>query len=430
MILFGSVMLQYGCSPDESAEIELNVENGIAADSLCGTCSFVVDSVVTDGELLGILPGQTICLDARKKYGPLVFRNLRGTPESPVYIRNCGGTAIIESDSTFGVKVEFSENIRFLGNGMGAEDMGIRITNHHGYYLTFENFTSDFEVAQIEIAGASRYGLEDGINGFAGIGIKTSPYHDCDLFTDPSRQAWVMRNVSVHNNYIHDTGGEGIYIGHGFYTGRLEPTCPEQTTYSHSIKGLRVYENLIEDVGNDGIQVKNADEDVMVFRNIIKNTGTRNVGAQNEGLFIGEGTTGKFYMNFIANSSGDGCKIQGIGNLDVFKNVIVNPGADGINVSQGAYGVRLDDGYFNIRENFIFHPNGYGFVFYNENGGHKEFSDNTVIFTDEYIGKGAVVELVGNLLTNQMTPEILTEMRALEALEKGLLRFDPRENRK
>ncbi len=400
------VMLSFRCADDDEiipTITDPKSERASAHDqedsSACDACDYVVTSKITDGDSLNIQPGQVICLDADIKYDALIFRNIKGSYRNPVKITNCGGVAVIDSHDRYGVKFQNSKHFRLLGNGHGPDLYGIRITTEKGFYLTMEQFTTSFEIAQVEIAGKSRHGLSREIGGFAGIGVKTSPYQDCDLFTDESRKAWIMRHVSIHNNYIHDTGGEGIYIGHGFYTGRKEDDCP-RITYSHAIKGLRVYENFIENVGYDGIQIKNADHDVLVFRNVIRNYGTRNNEPQNEGLFIGEGTTGKFYYNTIAVGTGDGIRIQGIGNLDVFKNKILYPDNDGINVSHGAFGYRLPGGYFNIVDNIIHKPNGDGFVFHNEKGGPKRFNNNMIIEPGgEFVRRAAAVDLYSNEFT-------------------------------
>ena len=66
----------------------------------------------------------------------------------------------------------------------------------------------------------------------------------------------------------------------GFYLGRVESSCKigdEEdwvTTYSHSIKRLRVFNNLLENIGYDGFQVKNADENAENYNNVVRNYGT------------------------------------------------------------------------------------------------------------------------------------------------------------
>ncbi len=382
--------------PDESTSIieSTSIENR-PNPIACEECDFIVDSYVTDGQLLGVQPGDLICLSANTSYSRLVFRNINGTRNNPVMIKNCGGVASVYSDAAFGLKFENSKDFKLIGNG-SVDEYGIKVTTEKGFYITMEKFTTDFEIAHIEVAGAHINGIGE-TAGFAGIGVKTSPYQDCDLFTDPTRQAWIMRDVSIHDNYIHDTGGEGIYMGHGFYKGRTESNC-NAMTYSHSIKGVKIYNNLIENVGYDGMQIKNANQNVAVYDNVIRNYGTKNHSAHNEGLFIGEGTTGKFYGNIIDTGTGNGCQIQGLGNLDIFNNLIVNSGGHGIYATHGTYVIRLKDGYFNIFNNTVLNSGEYGFIFYNDDGGAKRFVNNIVAGAGVLTKNGARLEQESNNL--------------------------------
>jgi hypothetical protein len=56
----------------------------------CKTCKYIVASneTIVDGALLGIKPGDIICLDAAKKYSSVEFTNILGTIEKPVVIAN------------------------------------------------------------------------------------------------------------------------------------------------------------------------------------------------------------------------------------------------------------------------------------------------------------------------------------------------------
>ncbi len=381
----------------------------------CNRCDYVVWEYETDGRKLGIKPGDTICLSAAKKYSRLLLKNIEGTADNPVVITNCGGTAVVYSSTGFGVKFENSKHFRLTGNG-GPEKYGIKISTEKGFYLTMEKLTTDFEIAQVEIAGTTEKGLGSNA-GFAGIGVKTSPYQNCELFADSTRKAWVMQNVSIHDNYIHDTGGEGLYIGHGFYNGRKEKQC-DFVTYAHSIKGLRVFDNLIENVGYDGIQIKNADEDVEVYNNVVNNYGTKNHPAHNEGLFIGEGTTGRFYGNIIDTGTGNGCQIQGIGNIDIYNNVFLNSGENGMYAAHGPQVLRLKDAYFNISHNTIYNSAKAGFVFFNNDGGPKIFTNNKVVLAGTLNKKGAAVEMKNNLFSNEAT-EVADVLKAIESLRQG-----------
>ncbi len=380
----------------------------------CDQCDYIVSEHETNGDGLGVQPGQIVCLDAKVAYSNLVFSDLKGTPDSPILIRNCGGISRIYSKMAYGVKFERSDNFHLTGDGAGSDRFGIQITTEKGFYLTLENFTSDFEISQIEIKGASPSGSDLESGGFAGIGIKTSPYHDCTLFEDSTRQAWILRNVKIYHNYIHDTGGEGLYIGHGFYGGRKEADC-EDTTWSHSIKNIQVYENLIENVGYDGIQIKNADEDVQVYNNIIRNYGTRKEPWQNEGLFIGEGSIGQYFGNIIDTGSGSGCQVQGIGNIDLYENYFMNSGENGIYITSGVYVVRWPQAYFNISRNVIFNTQGTGFEFHEAYGGPKNFTDNVVMEAGALMEQDANVEMDNNILSNDQS--IINGTNLLQFLE-------------
>jgi parallel beta-helix repeat protein len=370
-------------------------------DFPCRKCDYIVKGYHNNGELLHIKPGQVICFDASMHYEKAVLSYIKGTKEKPIIIRNCGGVATISSPKSFALKIEHSEHFKLLGDGVADSTYGLRITTKSGFFVSLEQFTTDFEIARVEIAGANKNGFGEGA-GFAGIGIKTSPYQDCALFTDSTRQAWVMRNVSVHHNYIHDTGGEGMYIGHGFYKGRKEKACPAKT-YSHSIKGLRVYNNIVENTGFDGIQIKNADDDCEVYNNTIRNFGTRAKGAQNEGLFIGEGVTGKVYNNLIDTGTGHGISFQGMGNNQFYNNVILNAGDDGFNGSGSSMAVYIPDGYFMIFNNTIYNSREDGFVFFHNHGGKKIVMNNLVVKAGHKLtSRGGRLDSCNNIFTQDI----------------------------
>lgn len=367
----------------------------------CSDCDFLISASdwKIDGTELGIQPGDIICLSGN--YNDLTFVNIEGTKEDPVIIKNCDEKiAVIDpSGRPFGVKFQHSHDFKLLGNG-GGGDYGIKISTDDGFFLTMQTYTTDFEVARVEIAGKST-----ARSGFAGIGIKTSPYEDCEVFTDDTKSAWVMRNIVVRNNYIHDTHGEGMYIGHGFYNGRTESQCGERT-WSHSIKGLRVFGNLVENTGLDGIQIKNADEDVEVYNNVVNGYAKDDdTGAHDEGIYIGDGTTGKFYNNLIMDG-GTGIFVHGMGNLDIYNNVIVDVYDYAFFAAGGPSVYRFPDGYFNIFNN-TFHSKGtYAFAFFNgpeerEKGGIKRLKNNIFLApnAEEFGRNGAELDSSNNIFT-------------------------------
>lgn len=339
----------------------------------CSECTHVISTstYIVDGDELGLMPGDVVCFDGTQAYNSLILRNIVGEEGNEVIIKNCGGqVAVLDPDDTaFGLKVENSSYFKILGNG-GGGDYGIKISTDNGFFLTLQTFTTNFEIANVEIAGKSSE-----LSGFAGIGIKTSPYEDCDAFANENKdENWIMRDISVHDNYIHDVGGEGLYIGHGFYNGRTEASC-DFRTYAHSIRKVRIYNNLIENVGYDGIQIKNSDEDVLVYNNVIDHYALNRNTAHDEGIYIGDGTTGDFYNNWV-NDGGAGIFIHGMGNSNIYNNVVLNTYDYALCAYGGPNVYRIPDGYFNIFNN-TFHTEGdYAFVFYEAEGGPKRLKNN------------------------------------------------------
>ncbi|GAA3631133.1 right-handed parallel beta-helix repeat-containing protein [Flavivirga jejuensis] len=405
LILFVFIVVITNCSKSVDSMEELENKDEEIVNLACSECDLVIDTStgIVDGEILNIQPGAIIGLSGSgDNYQNITFNNIRGTEENPIIIKNCDGRAIVISKGSFGVKFRNSEYFKLAGAGDKNHEYGIKISTPTGFFLTFEYFTKNFETYNIEVAGLETNGI-GADNGFAGIGIKTSPYQDCDLFTDPTRTAWIMENVTVRNCYIHDVGGEGFYIGHGFYNGRVESSCTE-ITYSHSIQHIRIHDNLIENVGYDGIQIKNANLDCELYNNVIRNYGTLNEGFQNEGLLIGGGTTGKFYNNFIFEGTGNGIQFQGMGNVDIFNNVIANSGGNGFYGSNGDQVYRIPDGYFNIINNTFVNSGENGFAFFNNEGGTKRLINNIfAVSAEDIYRKGATIDTISNIMSQNIS---------------------------
>jgi hypothetical protein len=287
----------------------------VSSQATCATCTYVIPSKtftqVVDGKLLGLKPGAVICLSALNQYGNITFKNLIGTVSNPITITNCGGTATMTATGRpYNMKVETSKYFKITG-GSGTS-YGIRLNGGH-MGLTIQQFSTDFEVNNIEIYN----------NTFAGIMAKTDP--TCDIAT--TRGHFVMRNVSIRNNYIHDTKGEALYIGHSFYSG-MTLSCGVRLP--HLIENLKIHNNKITNPGWEAIQVGCALTGAYVYNNTITNYGAMKEPHQNNGIQFSSGTKGICYGNFINGGSGTGINIIGHGDSFIHNNVIVNAGSFGI----------------------------------------------------------------------------------------------------
>jgi predicted esterase len=269
---------------------------------------------------VGLKPGDTIFLQAhtRKK---LILRNLTaGTAQRPIRITNQGGQFIIDTtDTDKGLHFYNCRNFVLRGTPVGSA-YGIkiaRVSQPGAIALAFIQGSTDFEVCHLEIGNV----------GFAGLMAKSD---------ELQRDAFTMRNVSIHDLYIHDTGGEGIYVGSSFYQ--------DTAKNPHEIHGVSIHDNLIVNAGWDGIQLGCATQGASVRRNRILGYGLTDPSAsdhsvQNEGIRINPGTTGRISENWIQGGnvgSGSGIFANPHGSSIYANNVIVAPGESGIVISSDA----------------------------------------------------------------------------------------------
>jgi hypothetical protein len=321
----------------------------VTSPASCSECTYVVpSSSVTqsiDGLKLGLKPGAVICLSATNKYKNIVFRNLVGTAENPITITNCGGTATLTATGLpYTMKTERSKFIKVSG-GSGTT-YGIKLTGGH-VGLTLEGLTTNVEVNNIEVYGV----------GFAGIMAKTDP--TCDNAT--IRGNFVMKDVNIHDNYVHDTKGEGLYVGHSFYEKGKTLSCGLRLP--HTMDGVKIYNNKVVRPGWDGIQVGCAVTGAYVYNNTIENYGYMNVTNQQTGIQFSEGTKGIAYNNMINAGTGTGINVVGYGDSFLHDNIIINAGTFGIFCDERTQKTLAG---FKVVNNTIISPKKDGIRMYNE----------------------------------------------------------------
>ena len=139
-----------------------------------------------------------------------------------------------------------------------------------------------------------------------------------------------MRNLSFHDNYIHDTYAEGFYIGYSWYPAREYVCGQDSLLYPHQIHSVRIYNNRLENTGQEAIQVGGGTRDVKIYSNKVYNYGKNNTLWQNHGVQIGQGTTGELFNNSIDSGPAEGISLFGGGNNKVYCNTISNTGASAI----------------------------------------------------------------------------------------------------
>lgn len=269
------------------------------------------------------LAGKTLCLPAGLAKG-LSLTDIVAEEENPVTIINCGGQVVFDSVGwSNGISILRSQYIHLSGSGDDTIRYGIVQKNANSIGLNADEGTSDIEIDHLEVFD----------NGYAGIVVRTYPR----CFNRYNRNTWTLRNVRIHNNYVHDVGGEGFYVGTSHFEQgdiAVDPfdsanSCPDEMASEAELRHIKIHHNNIENTGLDGIQVGAGVEGVEVYNNSITFYALKQSYGHVGGLQINPGTTGKFYNNWIESGEYDtgGTAIQYIGGIagptDIYNNVII-----------------------------------------------------------------------------------------------------------
>lgn len=259
-----------------------------------------------------ILPGDLVVLEGHAT--SVSFVNFHGTKDEPIRIVNKGQVKIIyynyQSFSLVNCK-----HVILDGKGDANIKYGfyVKSNNANGASaLTIGKLSSDIEIFGVEIAGS----------GFAGIMAKSDPNK-----TNPEawRYNYVLSNLKIHHNYIHNTHGEGMYIGYFTYE-------EKNGLKAHSVKNAKIWSNIIDSTGWDGFQIGCGDYKTEIHNNIITNYGVSNVKWQNSGMSINSGFSGEIFNNSVSDGTGTGIIIKPLDIVRVYGNTIRDVGIYGIYV--------------------------------------------------------------------------------------------------
>ncbi|MEP2771628.1 MAG: right-handed parallel beta-helix repeat-containing protein [Fulvivirga sp.] len=283
----------------------------------CANCDYVLEANVIElnNDELQLPPGSTIGIKGGNR-DVINIQNFNGTATKPFYFTNCDGQAIISlSDSPEAIRIRNSSHVRLTGTG-SSDQFGLVIANGAHGVRAYQK-ADNLEIDHLEV-----------MNVGVGIWAVTRPLCDGSL----NQGTYVQENIKIHHNYVHDVHGEGMYIGGSKWdVGFNNNDCPGEKLLQADLKGIHVYNNIVEDTGWDGIQVGGAIEDCEIYNNIVRNYGLENVTIHQAGLMINPGTTGKIYSNFIEGGTGNAIHIIGFDNL-VYSNVILNCKANAVHL--------------------------------------------------------------------------------------------------
>ncbi|MCF3651699.1 right-handed parallel beta-helix repeat-containing protein [Synoicihabitans lomoniglobus] len=289
-----------------------------------------------------LAPGDTIYIEAHTRKFIRIKNLTQGTAANPITITNTGGQFILEAPSptdatSKGIGLLGVQHVILKGTpDPGNYDYGIKIAStkngatgikigHNGQ--TGEDFVGSFDV---EVTG-----IEIGNTGFAGIQAK------CEIAAaDLPEEGYIMEDIHIHHNYIHDVHGEGLYIG---WT----------SSGHHDMGNVTINDNLIVNAGWDGIQLTTCREGGLIYNNIILGYGVNSYTAeennipyywQNSGIGV-SGSTLDIHHNWVqavSEYAGAAVSVSTYGDTTVTNNVLIggdfssDPAEDGIYISEGS----------------------------------------------------------------------------------------------
>ena len=233
-------------------------------------------------------PGDTIFIASDRTEG-LIFRFLEGSIDEPIVIINDGGQVNINTTRHSAIDFRDCKHIKMTGRGSSAHHYGFKL-DAFKCGVAFSGFSSHCEIEFVEIDH----------DGFFGIKAKK------DFGGNPPLPIPVFSHLIIHDNLIKNVT-EGMYIG-------------EFRTPGMEFKHLRIFNNVIQDTGREGIQITNASEDVAVYNNFIWNAGTDHKKFHGKSLQIGDNCVGRYFNNVMIGASEHSFIVFGSGDIEISNN--------------------------------------------------------------------------------------------------------------
>lgn len=311
----------------------LSAISAVSATVACGAAlaaEHVVSAGASSFDCSRVQPGDVVTLGSGVR-GSLVIRNCSGAESRPIRIQNdpdgSGPTVIQRSSGGSGgfvfncvdcVHVEIDGSAKWRGAPAG-KTYGIKITMSAGgspsAFLNIGGVSRFLAIRGVEIDGRWPAVSQNG------IGIMVND-HSIKLSQHPN--LW-REQIVIEENFVHHVEGEGLYVGSNWHE---NPDLP--------LRNITIRNNLIEDTGWDGINLKSAIAgDNRIHNNVLRRVGSGhdNAEGQHHGITILDGR-GRIYSNWIEDAGQTGIlhflmklpTSYGEQTSEIFNNVIVRSG--------------------------------------------------------------------------------------------------------
>ncbi|MBE7552562.1 MAG: right-handed parallel beta-helix repeat-containing protein [Anaerolineales bacterium] len=340
-----------------------------------------------------VKPGETVCIRAGTR-NRLMLKNFKGTHDQPITFINFGGQVIFNQASDFGIYVRNSRFIHITGTGDSNITYGFKIEGNFSAGMMITDKSSNYEVDHIEIANIK--------NGDYGSGILAHTRATCpdgsannydydgdgsinnDLNDVVSRTNFTQLNSIFHHNYIHNTYSSGFYLGSSWYVQGDPVSCANGVISAPAVllKGVEIYNNIVEDTGMDGVQVGSAVENCDIHHNEVYRDSRIAHQGDETGIIINKGSVCNVYNNLIKDGGGVGIYVQGNGGNKIYNNVIINAGQN--NSPNIGYGIKITTGSntgnsIYVLNNTIIRPKEIGISYQNQVGSNNLIQNNIIV---------------------------------------------------
>ncbi|MBN2237950.1 MAG: T9SS type A sorting domain-containing protein [Bacteroidales bacterium] len=330
-----------------------------------------------------ITGGDTIKIKADRTE-TIQFKGFEGNENNPIIVINDGGQVHITTELWGAIRFLNCKYIKVTGTGDSNFYYGFKLTGRTSG-LSFEQYSSDVEVENVEIEGSEET--------FFGI------YAKKDFIGNPPFPYPIFKNLSIHNNYIHDLA-EGMYVG-------------ETTSPGMEFRHLRIYNNIIVNTRRESMQIANCIDDIEIYNNFFMNSGLEKMYTQDNGLQIGINTIANVYNNIMINANAYGIIVLGNGDIRLNNNYI-----------QNSKGLFIDDRFeplpfasIHIENNFI-HQVNHSKVIENQNEFNDLFIANNSYNSDSVFFKNSITTTQTEIVLEN---NLYTEVTAFDyTLENGI----------
>lgn len=319
-----------------------------------------------------VQPGDEICIESWERWY-LKFIGLKWSKNSPIIIKNEWWLVNIDTDHAYGLALSDSEFIHIRWDWDRNYDYGIKVRDPKAWHVVSIGWWStDVEVNNLEIYG-QKYD-----ESYSALWAKTDPKCGSDFV----RWKFEMKNIIVHDNYIHDIN-QWFYFGWTFFTRVID--CWWYNIQWHIMQWVKIYDNIIKRVWQDGLQVSSAlstNGDCEIYGNYLEDTSLKNLANQRSSITVWWGSKCDVYDNVSINSNGPWVLFLGY-EWKIYNNLIIDAGQEWDNIDWIFIDHRSGDDYKNgsieIYDNTIVNPARNGIRFYNKYAKNNFIANNLIV---------------------------------------------------